>query len=508
MLVREFVDDCLYNPNYGYFSTKVDIFDPDSVATTAGRSAPATSESGNEGSRRTARGTRGEEIRDRPSRRAQVQLAREELMAEGFDFSSFRTTAEFEEEVARRYMAFEGLEEGAGSVGSVGKGPGRQVWHTPTELFKPWYGRALARYLLDTHEKGPDAAGPLIIYEIGAGNGTLMADILDYLASEAPDVYSRTTYRIIEISDRLVGKQKGSVLGRMVEGRRDRGEMSEGEMGKGKAKRRGHEDRVEVISKSIFEWDEVVNEPCFFIAMEVLDNFAHDVVRYTTDTHEPLQCTISVDASGDYNELYAPVTDPLIARYLSLRSQLPSTSPSRPSRAMNPLLSASSVLRKLYATLPFAPNLTRPEFIPTRQLELLEKLRDKFPKSRVVMSDFDRLPDAVEGVNAPVVQTRYQGETVPCTTYLVQPGFFDIFFPTDFRALQEMYTLVMSQRPRPSALAQLRSSTAGAGPGQGTPTVVDHAAFLERWSETDRTKLGDGSNPMIESYLNAKFFFA
>ncbi|GAA5930269.1 type II protein arginine methyltransferase [Sporobolomyces koalae] len=519
MLVRDFIDDCLYNPNYGYFTNKVDIFDPDTIASSSS-------------TRTTRKGLSKQELttsdRDR---------------AEGFDFGNFATTAAFEEEVARRYMKFEGLEQGAGTVG---QGPGRQVWHTPTELFKPWYGRALARYLLATYKLNLYPYSDLIIYEIGAGNGTLMADILDFLAVEAPEVYARTKYRIIEISDRLVGKQKGSVAGH----RRDEtgGGLSEGEMGREKAKRRGHGDRVEVISKSIFEWDRVVHEPCFFIAMEVLDNFAHDVVRYTTDTHEPVQCTISIDASGDYSELYSPVEDPLISRFLALRSQLPSTSSSRESKALNPVLAASPLLRKIYSAMPFAPNLSKPEFIPTRQLQLLEVLRDKFPNHRVLMSDFDKLPDAVEGVNAPVVQTRYQGETVPCTTYLVQPGFFDIFFPTDFEALREMYTLVMAQRPKrdssssppatltpspspsappsrlsadffsphshPSPVTMPNSSRPGSKanavlPGLGHTKglqVVDHAEFLERWGETDRTRIRDGSNPMTESYLNTKFF--
>ncbi|GAA5895953.1 type II protein arginine methyltransferase [Sporobolomyces salmoneus] len=525
MLVRDFIDDSLYNPNYGYFSTKVDIFDPDTTTAT------------------------------RSKRSERVPREKEDDRAEGFEFDSFATTAEFEEEVARRYMQFEGLDQGAGTVG---KGPGRQVWHTPTELFKPWYGRALARYLLATYKLNLYPYSDLIIYEIGAGNGTLMADILDFLAVEAPEVYARTKYRIIEISDRLVGKQKGSVAGGSR--RKEQGGMSEGEMGREKARRRGHGDRVEVIGKSIFEWDRVVHEPCFFIAMEVLDNFAHDVIRYTTDTHEPVQCTISIDASGDYNELYSPVDDPLIARYLSLRSKLLSTSSSRESRALNPLLASSPLLRKIYSSMPFAPNLTQPEFIPTRQLQLLEVLRDKFPNHRVLMSDFDKLPDAVAGVNAPVVQTRYQGETVPCTTYLVQPGFFDIFFPTDFEALREMYTLVMSQprklsssssssksestptlnhdtltpspspnappsrlsadffsphshpSPRPSsspATSVTPTKKDAVLPGLGHSKglqVVDHADFLERWGETDRTRTRDGSNPMIESYLNAKFF--
>jgi len=145
-------------------------------------------------------------------------------------------------------------------------------------------------------------------------------------------------------------------------------------------------------------------------------------------------------------------------------------------------------------------------------------------------------------------------QTVPCTTYLVQPGFFDIFFPTDFEALREMYTLVMSKprqlsstsstsssssqsnssSPNPDTLSPSPSPTAppsrlsadffsphsqpsphsttregnvlpGLGGKKGLQ-VVDHADFLERWGEIDRTRIRDGSNPMIESYLNAKFF--
>lgn len=113
-----------------------------------------------------------------------------------------------------------------------------------------------------------------------------MADILDFLAVEAPEVYARTKYRIIEISDRLVGKQKGSVAGG-GRSRKETGGMSEGEMGREKAKRRGHGDRVEVIGKSIFEWDRVVHEPCFFIAMEVLVSFSFVFLRQSLTLKHP-----------------------------------------------------------------------------------------------------------------------------------------------------------------------------------------------------------------------------
>lgn len=95
MLARDFIDDCLYNPHYGYFSTQAVIFDPDEVPGKGKKTGGALAS-----------------------------------RAEGFDFGKMRNTPEFEDEIARRYGEFEG------TAGGVGKGPGRQVWHTPTELFK------------------------------------------------------------------------------------------------------------------------------------------------------------------------------------------------------------------------------------------------------------------------------------------------------------------------------------------------------------------------------------
>ncbi|KAM0754444.1 DUF185-domain-containing protein [Meredithblackwellia eburnea MCA 4105] len=476
MLTRDFIDDCLYNPNYGYFSTQVSIFDPDQYQ-------PASP------------GSTG----------AKGVTSKKSARTEGFDFSNLRNQREFDEEVARRYGVFEDL------MNKNGKGgPGRQVWHTPTELFKPWYGRSIARFLLSEYKLNHYPYTDLIIYEIGAGNGTLMGDILDYIAEEEPEVYERTRYRIVEISERLSDLQMRRGKGGPAAGGDKAREGST-------ARRKGHEERVEVVNESIFEFEKKVEEPCFFLAMEVLDNFAHDVIRYTTADATPLQCVVSVDSTGDFTELYEPITDPLIKRFLSLRSALPRPPPS----PLHPLLAHSPLMRKIYSILPFAPNLSPPEFIPTKLVLLLDVLREKFPNHRLLMSDFDRLTDAIPGLNAPVVQTRYEGETVACTTYLVQPGYFDIFFPTNFHLLRDLYSLIMSPSPAsskdkdkkqqffsplypPSTSPLLPGEAARVGTSRGL-TVVDHSEFLERWGETDATRLRDGSNPMVGFYENAKF---
>jgi hypothetical protein len=76
MLVRDFIEDSLYNPNYGYFPHQATIF----------------TSSGNH-----------------------------------IDFGSLRDSVEFQAEVAKRYAAY-----GA----DTDDGPGKQLWHTPSELFK------------------------------------------------------------------------------------------------------------------------------------------------------------------------------------------------------------------------------------------------------------------------------------------------------------------------------------------------------------------------------------
>lgn len=76
MLARDFIEDSLYNPNYGYFPKQATIFNAKNTA---------------------------------------------------FDFTTLRDSAEFQEEVAAKYADY-----GADRH----DGPGRQLWHTPTELFK------------------------------------------------------------------------------------------------------------------------------------------------------------------------------------------------------------------------------------------------------------------------------------------------------------------------------------------------------------------------------------
>ena len=326
MLTRDFVADALYNPNYGYFTKRANIF--------RWHSPP--------------------------------------------EFSTMKDELDFMDKVASLYAE---LEPQAAQTTAEGA---RQLWHTPVELFRPWYGFAVAKYIVAEHRQrlaeAASSSSELVIFEIGGGNGTMMTNVLDYVREHEPDLYSRTRYTIIEISP-LLSKQQAKLL----------------------AEARARHSMVSLVNKSIFDWNERVEGDCFVIASEVIDNFAHDLVRFDTTTLEPRQGLVLVSEGGDYSEAFEPLTDPLIVDFLELRNRLGMSSPA--TRHM--------WLKKLRGLLPFAPNLTEAEFLPVMALELFRVLGEYFPGHKLVLSDFSMLPDAVPGLNGPVVQIRHQGSMVP-----------------------------------------------------------------------------------------------
>jgi len=328
--------DGLYNPNYGYFSKQVVIFSP----------------------------------------------------GEPFDFNSMPDEPHFHSLLGQRYTDFEN------ALDAQHPNDTRQLWHTPTELFRPYYGEAIARYLVTKHQLSHHPYQDLIIYELGAGNGTLMLNILDYIRDFHPDVYDRTKFKIIEISANLASLQT-SQLARS-------------------ASSRGHTNHVEIINRSIFAWDTYVALPCYFLALEVFDNFAHDIIRYDPITEDPLQGTVLIDNAGEFYEFYTKNIDPVAARFLRVRN-------AACSRPYNHPLRQPRFVRSLKSKLPFTGNLTVPEYIPTRLMEFFDILREYFPLHQLVTSDFHSLPDTIAGINAPVVQTRYQRRVVPVTTPYVSP---------------------------------------------------------------------------------------
>ncbi|KAH6619715.1 S-adenosyl-L-methionine-dependent methyltransferase [Chaetomium sp. MPI-SDFR-AT-0129] len=396
MLMRDFIEDSLYNPNYGYFSKQVVIFTP----------------------------------------------------GEPFNFPSLYDELDFHNLLTRRYVAFED------ALDTVSPSDTRQLWYTPTELFRPFYGESIARYLIANYKLTTFPYHDLIIYEMGAGRGTLMLNILDYIREADPAVYDRTKYKIIEISTQLAELQNSQLMQSFAA--------------------RGHAEKVEIINQSIFDWSNPVPSPCFFLAFEVFDNFAHDIIRYDVETQTPHQGLVLVDENGDFYEFYTKQVDPVAARYLSIRDAATGGKYTVPY--------PTTRLGRWFANQkPLAANLSPPEYIPTRLMQFFEILAQYFPAHRLVTSDFHSLPDATKGLNAPIVQTRYQRQPVPVSTPLVHQGYFDIMFPTNFQTAEATYQAITGKLTR----------------------VSTHEEFMRRWAYLEDTETRSGENPLLTWYKNA-----
>ncbi len=129
---------------------------------------------------------------------------------------------------------------------------------------------------------------------------------------------------------------------------------------------------------------------------------------------------------------------------------------------------------------------------------------------------------------------------VPCETLLVRQGYFDIFFPTNFENLRDMYEHVLAQ-PRPlgsdeapritpismtaSPLVEGNSffssyhpktrrspvdgvpSSSGLPVGERKSQVYTHAEFMATYADLSKTRLQNGENPLLDTYKNVKFLF-
>lgn len=467
MLTSDFIEDSLYNPNYGYFSKQVEIFHP-----------------------------------DKPFDYQNIQDADEFMdnwekayaKYDELNPSIVETKEQMKEVDTKNKSKFAKHAKNIYNTDLASTGQFKktkkslQLWHTPTELFQPHYGESLARYILVNYKlNGSYPYNDLIIYEMGGGNGTLMCNVLNYIKENEPDIYNRTQYRIIEISNQLAIKQLESALS-------------------AKLTLQGLDSsKFEIINQSIFKWDKVEMEPCFFIALEVFDNFSHDLIRYDNTTGEPHQGHVLVDENNDFYEFFTPELSYYSNIFLNLRENsdsavlknssnwigklkaMKSVLPFVNKDKIHPLYHSTSKLKWKNRFFPLKDDLTPGEFIPTRLVEFFHILKHRFPNHSLIVSDFHELGNTIPGYyNGPVVQTIIEDKMIDITTYMSHQGYFDIMFATDFQLASDLYKQITGKVSR----------------------VELHHDFLDQWADVDATTTKKGENPMLDFYKNASFMIS
>lgn len=337
-------------------------------------------------------------------------------------------------------------------------------WFTPAEIFKPWYGHALAKYMIRSH----NPKFPLKIFEIGGGTGTCAKNILDYVKNEAPSIYENMQYVSVEISKALANIQLKSVH-----------------------REETHKSRYFVECRDACKrlgWGEVDERPCFVILLEVLDNQPHDLIYKENSSCPWLEtCIIKRPDSAKLIEFHQPVEDPLIQRCIKVMESGKQSLPSW-------LLSLKNVFHRAFP-------LQRKAWIPTASLQLLERLYSMRPNLALIVSDFNVLPDVcVEGERGPLVATKKDGVTVDLSSYLDANGDADIFFPTDFQLLRKLDHYCYSTTRTCAAERKISHVK------HRQPLIVSVSQFMKQYAEISKTVTKDGFNPLLDDYSNMQFF--
>uniref|UniRef100_A0AAV1V4S6 Protein arginine methyltransferase NDUFAF7 n=1 Tax=Peronospora matthiolae TaxID=2874970 RepID=A0AAV1V4S6_9STRA len=389
--------------------------------------------------------------------------------ARGIDFNNLWGAGEYRKAVAELYQ------------------DSNEAWLTPVEVFAPHYSEALARYILTSpffrkHK--------LDIYEIGGGSGSNALHILNYLEKEVPEVYTKTKYTLIEISPVLAEQQRKRVAA-------------------------VHPQQCTVLNQDILTFADgykAVTTPCFFIALEVLDNLPHDkVTLYNNKWYETIivQNSSNVDAvlahHSGLEEAKRPVQDLLIRETLR---HFGCDLPLRVTYKHNGRLAQR--IRCILGN--HEPELTS-AFIPTGAMQLLNTLRTAFPKHHLIAADFDSLPapdlgseSPIKAINhklsstatssgtlfagnAPLVASKVTGVTKDHDTYLVKGGIADIFFATDFARFKKAYCSSLQRHP-------------------DEVSITKSSAFLKEFADTQKTNTITRYNPLLEDYSNTSFILS
>jgi len=387
-----------------------------------------------------------------------------------------------------------------------------RTWLTPSELFSPHYGRTIAHFLAVTHDHDT-------IVEVGAGNGTVALDALNYLRDSFPEKYAKLTYHTVDISAPFVMRQHEQLYEHIDAGRcvvHHRSALEEPiplEHPEAAA-------AAAAAAATAHERYESGQPPrVAVLALEVLDNLAHDAIVQNRRTGEWYQ--LLVDGKGRF--LYEPLRDDLILEACRVwgfgphfeAEETPSKmgDPPEPSmyagrgsgivrsieqirslfRRMNDWVIPSSVRAGTSMNTNAGPaeafdaeDVSWPTYVPTDATLLLRNIARSFPQGHsLLIADFacftDSLPTASGTTIAPVIQTFGQDQTVDWPA--VRPGEHDIMFSVSFPRLLRAHRRLERRIGLQELLPQ------------------------QEWWRKHAATNPSGYNPILESFANMFMYF-
>ena len=454
-------------------------------------------------------------------------------------------------------------------LGAWESGEAGSAWLTPSEMFTPYYGTAVAKSIVERHKNTYPAGTPLQMVEVGGGNGTCACDILRFLKHEEPEMFSSCKYLLVEISPALAEVQHARLATEI-----------------------GDAARFEVVNEDARLWAEGVvrsgqtlSGPWWINLFEVLDNLGHDLVRVSDLADGESEClemrvgpneslvedaeaaaravaefeSAMAEARGDkpveraagaasggagaaagagpegaedpgadnplrdihWLQTHEPMRDPDLVELMTLLDLRSASDLEDVQAAMAetegaaPGSSAAFAAQQLFGgMLGLRPDVAD-AFIPTGSWRLLKALCRAMPQHQFTIADYSWLPQQPEGaINHPVVQMQMKGRTIDLRgQYLMAAGEADIMFPTNFAHLTAMVEGA-SARSRSGGLEGEDAGGEDAGGedagGEDARSSLEavhmpSADFMRRWHDGAATQTKSGFNPLVDDFTNTAF---
>mmetsp|Transcript_30987 Transcript_30987/g.30647 ORF Transcript_30987/g.30647 Transcript_30987/m.30647 type:complete len:200 (+) Transcript_30987:566-1165(+) len=126
-------------------------------------------------------------------------------------------------------------------------------------------------------------------------------------------------------------------------------------------------------------------------------------------------------------------------------------------------------------------------FLPTGIYMLMNHFKNVFTNPHFIFSDFDLLPGKkIKGINAPIVSKKGEksSEKKDFPTFLTPVGEADIFFPTNFRFIQELNRKIYGR----------------------SGSVEKSYKFMEKYAKSNWTETQTGYRPLFDDFRNTSFF--
>lgn len=352
---------------------------------------------------------------------------------------------------------------------------------TPIELFSPYLSRAIANRIYAVSPRG----AKVNVVEIGAGRGTLAKDMLRHWSEIVPEFLRDISYSIVEISPTLASLQTRTLTHW----------VSTGHV-------RIYNADAQVWLDSLKHdaelWEKLGHNHCHVVAMEVLDNMPHDLVRIADDAIE--QATILFHNGSFKDSLSRSVewisdVEKETSEALQMFQMLESAGHSRSVSTFPSPPSFLNVFRSHFEHLLGGGK--REVWVPTGSYQLIRALTTALPHANLTVADFDSFPGALSGENGPVIQSVGRGSAIVYDSIETAPfGKVDILFPTNFDALVRGHRRLCEKQ---------------GFSGSHVYSVTSQQQFFdENAFEEDKTNssCSDGYNPILLDFENASFLLA